>query len=128
MQEEYQVAKRFFNDNLEHHFKSKDYSIIGTKTCYDSMGGGYKSYVFRTYDVPCMTTDNKLKGFYITLWEIIESVDNIIDALRLAKETEQIEGKEAKCRKAIVDWRSFPHVEIDHNVIQVAFRVSIHHK
>ena len=128
MQEEYQVAKTFFDDNLEHHFKKKDYSILGTKTCYDSMGGGYITYMFRTYDVPCMTTDKKLKGLYITLREIIESVDNIIDGLRLAKEIEQIEGSEGKCRKAVVDWRSFPRVDIVHNNIQIAFRVSIHHK
>jgi len=128
MQEPYQVAKRFFNDNLENHFKKKEYSIIGTKTCYDSMGGGYKSYVFRVYDVPCLTVDKKLEGFYILLRDIIKDVDNIIDGLILAKQAEKPEGTGVECREAVVDWRSFPYVEIDHNVIQVAFRVSIHHK
>jgi len=128
MQEEYQVAKTFFDDNLEHHFKRKDYSILGTKACYDSMGGGYKSYVFRTYDVPSLTTDKKLKGCYITLQEIIESVDKIIDGLILAKQAEKPECEEVKCREVVVDWRSFPRVDIVHNNIQVVFRVSIHHK
>jgi len=128
MQEEYQVAKSFFNANLENHFKKKDYSIIGTKTCYDSMGGNYKSYSFITYDVPCMTVDSKLEGFYTTLQDIIKRIDNIIDGLMLAKQAEKPEGTGVKCREVVVDWRSFPYVEIDHNVIQVAFRVSVHHK
>lgn len=128
MQDNYQVAKKFFNDNLENHFKSKDYSIIGTKTCYDSMGDSYKSYSFHNYDVPCMTTDNKLKGFYITLQEIIKSINDLIDGLILAKQAEKPEGKDVKHRETVVEWRSFPYVEIDHNVIRVAFRISLHHK
>jgi len=128
MKEDYRVAKTFFDDNLEHHFKKKDYSILGTKTCYDSMGGGYISYVFRVYDVPCMTVDSKLKGFYITLREIIKDVDNRINGLILAKQAEKPEGDEVKCREVIVEWRSFPHVNIKHDVIHIAFRVSLHHK
>ena len=128
MQEPYQAAKSFFNDNLENHFKKKDYSIIGTKTCYDSMGGSYKSYAFHTYDVPCMTAEKKFEGFYIALRDVIKGVDGIIDGLVLAKQAEKPEGAGVECRDAVVDWRIFPYVEIDNSAIQVAFRVSVHYK
>ena len=128
MPDDYKVAKTFLDDNLENHFKKKEYSILGTKCCYDSMGGGYISYVFRIYDVPCMTTDKKLKGLYTTLRQIIKDVDNYIDGLILAKQAEKPECEEVKCREVVVDWRSFPRVDIVHNNIQIAFRVSIHHK
>ena len=128
MKEEYQVAKRFLNDNLENHFKNKGYSIIGTKTCNDSMGGCYKTYSFLTYDVPCMTGENKHEGFYVLLRDIIKDVDNIVNGLILAKRAEKPEGTGTERRESVVDWRIFPYVEIDHNVIQVAFRVSVHHK
>ena len=128
MSDNYKSVTSFLNDNLEEHFKKKGYSILGMKTCYDSMGGGYKSYVFRVYDVPCLTGEKKFEGFYILLRDIIKDVDNLIDGLMLAKRAEKPEGTGVECREAVVDWRAFPYVEIDHNVIQVAFRVSIHHK
>lgn len=126
--EDYQVAKTFLNENLEHHFKSKDYSIIGTKTCWDSTGGDYISYAFRICDVPPCASSDKFKGFYIALREIIKDVDNIIDGLMLAKQAEKPQCHEVECREATVEWRSFPHVEIDYNEIQVYFRCSVHHK
>ena len=128
MSDNYETAISFLNDNLEEHFKGKDYSILGTKGCYDSMGGRYKSYVFLVYDVPCLTPDKKNEGFYIALRDIIKDVDNIINGLILAKQAEKPEGTGVQRRDSVVDWRIFPYVEIDHNVIQVAFRVSVHHK
>jgi len=127
-QGKYHTAETFLNENLEHHFKSKGYSIIGTKCCYDSMGGSYISYAFKTYDVPIMTTDNKMVGWFDLLKHITKNATSIINGLIFAKKVEKPEGADAEVREVVVDWRSYPTVDIKHDVIQISFRVSLHHK
>lgn len=128
MQDKYKTAEMFIDENLEHHFKNEAYSIIGTKCCYDSMGGRYTSYVFNTYDVPNMTTDKNMVGWFVVLKDIIKRVNEIIEGLILAKQAEKPEGQGIEIRGVVVDWRSYPAVDISHGEIKVSLRVSLHHK
>ncbi len=133
MKVEHKVVKEFLDENLKNHFEKRDYSILGTNTCYDAMGGRYTSYGLRHFDVPFLTVDNKCHGFYVLLRELIERVDNIIDGLVIAKKADKPEGAKIEDRDIIVDWRTFPCVEISDSILEsthisVRFRVSIHHK
>jgi hypothetical protein len=116
-----QVATTFLNENIEKRFKNRDNSIIGTKTCFDSMGGKYTSYAKLWYELPCLT-------HLSTLTKITEWVDSIVNGLINAKQSEKPEGDEVKIRDVVVDWRMFPKVEIEGNKMHIFMRLSVHHR
>lgn len=134
MEDKYKAAISFLHENLEEHFKKKDYSLIGTSTNIDSMGEEYKTYAFQHFDIPHLTSDRRFSGLQSSLVQITTSIENIISGLIQAKKVEKPEGGQIEDREVQVHWRSFPSIEINEGDFEnspkmaVFFRISLHHK